>query len=817
MRMQRILATGLLITCFGVTMATSTASAAPSYTPAIGARPNALGGAYVGLADDAYAVYWNAAGLPRLQRQEFLGGYIPTQYVSGLSNGYGAATIPIGENQAIGADVFYDSFSDSELEFTGLAVRAAYGYALGRSLSLGLTGKFYSPINVTLDGVERGSGRAIGFDASTILDVGPLVKSLDGLRLGLVVRDIGGTNLVHDENTEKDWLAQELVYGASYRLGDSFLLTTQLDDRLHLGAEYTLYNMVALRMGTQKDVLGYGNDMLYSAGVGIKWRGLQFAYSFEYHPVLPATHYMGLSFAYNPSFVTIREAHVSPSPIYRALYRSYEISPDFVEVTLKNTSPDPLTVAVGITVPTMMLENRPHVEEFILPPQATQTVQLGVTVDDSVLMRETSSYDNLVQPEVFVTYQQEREEKRAARQLDAVYVLGRNKMTWENPLRICTFITPEHRTVVDFSNRTVNEFRQMRDEVFDRCRNLGTAMLLFDAVGKYGINYNPDQTTPYYKLVSDTTNMRTIFDTINYPVDTFREKLGDCDDVTVLFSSLLESQNIPTALLDVFDPVWGHVYMMFDTGLTPDEAVRSGLFLDATEFVAWVDPNGEDARPHAWIPVETTMFGHTFMEAWLAGIEEYREKAARDFVRIWSVGEGRQKFVAGTVDSLSVQYPNVSEIQNLVNLDMQQFRQRLELPPLQEPLTAEKYYVRGTELVQRAQYTRAIESFDRAIEMTPGFPDAYNGRGVAYNHEGGRVRFLPDNPAARRQEAEGYWNSAVQDFQRAIQIDSQQAGYWVNLMISYRLLNDTEQARRARNEALDLDEGLRPILQDAVE
>jgi hypothetical protein len=39
----------------------------------------------------------------------------------------------------------------------------------------------------------------------------------------------------------------------------------------------------------------------------------------------------------------------------------------------------------------------------------------------------------------------------------------------------------------------------------------------------------------------------------------------------------------------------------------------------------------------------------------------------------------------------------------------------------------------------------------------------------------------------------------------------------VNLMISYQLLNSTEEARQARQQALELDEGLAPILEGLLE
>ena len=74
------------------------------------------------------------------------------------------------------------------------------------------------------------------------------------------------------------------------------------------------------------------------------------------------------------------------------------------------------------------------------------------------------------------------------------------------------------------------------------------------------------------------------------------------------------------------------------------------------------------------------MYGHTFMEAWKSGIDEYREKSARGYIRPWSIADGRQRYQAGTVDSLTVQFPEVDGVGQLVGLDIERFLQRLQLP-----------------------------------------------------------------------------------------------------------------------------------------
>ena len=50
-----------------------------------GARPLGMGGAFVGVADDANALNWNPAGLPGLRRTEFTSSY-SNLYELGISH-----------------------------------------------------------------------------------------------------------------------------------------------------------------------------------------------------------------------------------------------------------------------------------------------------------------------------------------------------------------------------------------------------------------------------------------------------------------------------------------------------------------------------------------------------------------------------------------------------------------------------------------------------------------------------------------------------------------------------------------------------------
>ena len=98
---------------------------------------------------------------------------------------------------------------------------------------------------------------------------------------------------------------------------------------------------------------------------------------------------------------------------------------------------------------------------------------------------------------------------------------------------------------------------------------------------------------------------------------------GDCDDLVVLFSSLLESVGISTAFIDVEDPAkeLAHVYLMFDTGLTRED----GYLVSPNEkrYVVRGDSSG---RRTVWVPLETTLIHEGFDAAWQAGARTYLEE-----------------------------------------------------------------------------------------------------------------------------------------------------------------------------------------------
>ncbi len=122
------------------------------------------------------------------------------------------------------------------------------------------------------------------------------------------------------------------------------------------------------------------------------------------------------------------------------------------------------------------------------------------------------------------------------------------------------------------------------------------------ALTEIGVLYQVDPTSPFTAAQSNPL----IVDSISLPRDTLKRATGDCDDLTVLYTSILETVGIETA----FITVPGHIYAAFNTRV-PSRSYKS-VHPDRNMTL---NINGE-----LWIPVEITMIGNDdFLSAWRKG------------------------------------------------------------------------------------------------------------------------------------------------------------------------------------------------------
>jgi len=757
----------LLAVCF----LTSTAHAQrPTF--ATTARSISLGGAVTGLSDDAASTFWNPSGPATLQRQEVVFSFAD-RFGLGINSSYASYVFPLFERHAIGLGWIRESFGDNELSDALNLVNLTYGLQLHRALSLGIGTKSVFQ-TIELDGVSLRSASGFGWDVGLVF--APKTPPFDRLRIGATLLDVGGTKL-QDDNTqfEEEILEQTFRGGVSVQPHADVKLALDVgSDDVHFGAEYQPLAALLLRGGINRPLSpadGADKTLAFALGFGLKWSSAQLDYAYEHHPVLPATHHFTLGLSYNASIVNIKDAIVRPTPIFKSLYRTYEEA-DFVDVVLRNASTDALPVTVSINVPT--LTKTPHEETIILPAQSTERYGFTLTFPQDLLSTQPSYYDNLVQPTVKVSYQQGRANKTATRTLNSIYVLGKGKLSWSNPRRIAAFITPESRTVDAFARGLVGNYADLLRDKFGN-NNIGKAALIFDAIGAHGLRYQQDQTTPYLEIFQDDS----VFDSVKYPYEYLDVKIGDCDDCTALFCSMLENLNIPTAILDVNDPEYGHIYMMFDSGISVQDA--GDYFLNEREYVLW------DNR--IWLPVETTLFGSSFSDAWRNGAEEYYLRKERGYINEILVSDAQQTFRPGVVPDSDIVIPSQAAIEELFNRDLAFFETRLDRIALSSGVSldnAEGLYDAGAAYLRLNQLDRAETSFTDAVKMDPGLADAFNALGVVMTK--------------RRR-----YDEALELYNKALELNPNDAGFRINLALTYHLQGRGADAEQVYREAVRIN------------
>lgn len=289
-------------TAFGQISKTGTTAAKFLSIP-IGARAIAMGGAFVGIADDATSMYWNPAGTARLRQREAVVSH--AQWIADIDFNYGGLTIPLGDG-TLGFNLTSLSMgemertTESQPEGTGETFSAgsfAIGVSYARNLtdwfSIGFTGKY---ISETIWNSE-----ATGF----AVDLGTLFTTpFEGLTFGvgmsnfgqklrmigddlLVQKDISpdagnNPNINANLTTDRFDLPLTLRLGFSYELltteSQTLILVTDASypndnsESFSLGAEYTLFDRFISFRGGYKSVGMQDGEEEFTFGGGVNYQ-----------------------------------------------------------------------------------------------------------------------------------------------------------------------------------------------------------------------------------------------------------------------------------------------------------------------------------------------------------------------------------------------------------------------------------------------------------------------------------------------------------------------------------------------------------------
>ena len=271
-----------------------------------GARALGMGGAYVAIADDYSAPYWNPAGVTR-GNSLYLGGMRYDKFGLGLNLNYLSGGLTFSGNNSTGGSLlpslnvpFVKGFSlaGTYLGFStqvrtigpgGSEPLVNYGERSFMVTSgiefpvvgtFGVTGKNYS-FSAPGAGVDGSDASASGFG----FDLGYLAEPLENLTLGLAAFDVTGTS-VQWKNTPTeptDRIQSRYSAGAAYRISldnsvipdllagaltvsGQYSLGSDISNKIRMGLEYSA-SLFALRTGA---VRPEGRKPYFTAGAGIQ-------------------------------------------------------------------------------------------------------------------------------------------------------------------------------------------------------------------------------------------------------------------------------------------------------------------------------------------------------------------------------------------------------------------------------------------------------------------------------------------------------------------------------------------------------------------
>ncbi|TFG62049.1 MAG: tetratricopeptide repeat protein [Spirochaetales bacterium] len=200
----------------------------------------------------------------------------------------------------------------------------------------------------------------------------------------------------------------------------------------------------------------------------------------------------------------------------------------------------------------------------------------------------------------------------------------RNAMTWDDDRKAAAFITAKDPEVLKFAKNIAGLVRENSNKAVNL--NFRIGMGLFEALGEHGVNYVVDPQTPYAEFSKDSMAV----DYLQFPVQTLDYKAGDCDDLSICYSTMLESTGIETA----FITTPGHIFMAFSLGINPDDAKK--LFKNPGNLIYRDNTT--------WLPVETTMVQDGFLKAWEMGAKEWRENNLNGNAKIFPIHEAWQSY-----------------------------------------------------------------------------------------------------------------------------------------------------------------------------
>ncbi len=268
------------------------------------------------------------------------------------------------------------------------------------------------------------------------------------------------------------------------------------------------------------------------------------------------------------------------------LFNTRNIAIQDVKVTI--SIPQITDKLISINIPSIIAGQR-YVQDIIVP------------VNDNIFTL-CKNGPATIPTELKVEYVFNNERKPFTFTNTSISTMGVTAMNWNNRSQFASFINPSDENLRNFVNSQITQLFA-NAPAHQLNKNIQRAIQIWSYYQANGISYIPD---PSSSNIGGSES-----DYVQFPFQTLDRKSGDCDDLLVLLASSLSVIGVDCGFLDI--P--GHVMLVIDPKMKPDEVMESGI--DLNHFIYRNDKY--------WIPIETTLLDkESFSQSWLAAIKYYQ-------------------------------------------------------------------------------------------------------------------------------------------------------------------------------------------------
>ena len=463
------------------------------------------------------------------------------------------------------------------------------------------------------------------------IDLGVIWKPENCLSLSAVGRTIVAVKeatLPSDFSSFRLSDARALELGAAYAIAPSlrFAMDLSTNKTGSVGSEWTPIGRTSVRAGLYCSTTE--SPFVYGVSVGLGWsydflvvdagylhflnqgkrKGSGTLGEFDAGTISrvdlnPYTHDR-LSLSVKAMFGNIRESLARIESVemfggvYPSSYEAFAYRP-IGKVRVRNISDKPIQARARFYVDKLM-DGPTETAPIHIAPGSEEEIPFTAVFNDRV---KTISQVMIREGDVYVsaTTGDEYDDKLQTR----VLFQGRND--WDGTVETLRyFVTPNDQDVIRYGREILVRAMDSLENAAKELRPFLKSQMLFNAfAGKLITVGDPKQSADY----------------VQYPSETLKLRTGDCDDMTVTFSSLLNSIGIATAFVDVIPPGRpdkSHIYLLFDTGLDPKYG--GNIAENPKRYILRKNKGGDET---IWLPIETTVITKGFDAAWATGAQEY--------------------------------------------------------------------------------------------------------------------------------------------------------------------------------------------------